>query len=221
MAKTYPCQTLLAEYLRHGSVEQITGSYLDPPRAPVPRDRAGRLAYWTEAAADHVASWRLWSASDAYAHLYKALVQAGRSEEAGTALASGICLGCNSLLLSMCERAVHDPDDGGELFDALMREHRTSWICDLSRASRLSGLVSSIPADPGDRRRMAEAVPSEVLAVCLMAGPEECLAGASGDPGVKAAIYSRLFTRRDGVPRARCTDRPPWRRSSRRGRRWR
>lgn len=219
MAETYPCQTLLAEYLRHGSVEQITGSYLDPPRAPAPRDRAGRLAYWTEAAADHVASWRLWSASDAYTHLYKALVQAGRPEEAEAALASGICLGCNSLLLSMCEGAVRELDAGGDLEDARMRELRTSWICDLSRASRLSGLVSSIPADPGDRRRMAGAVPSEVLAVCLMAGPEECLAGASGDPGVKAAIYSRLFTRRAYGPRARRRDRSAWPQRVRRGRR--
>ena len=151
---------------------------------------------------------------------FKALVQARRLEEAEAALASGICLACNARLLAMCERAVGDPDDAGSLYDARMRELRTSWICDLSNASRHSGLVSSIPADPGERRRMAEAVPSEVLAVCLMAGPEECLAGASGDPGVKAAIYSRLFTRRDGVPRARCRDRPPWRPSSRRGRRW-
>ena len=219
MAKPCPCQNVLSEYLLHGTVDRISASFLDPPRAPVPRGREERIAYWTEAAADHVASWRLWSASDAYARLYKALLQAGRSEEAGTALASGICLACNARLLTICEGAVRELDAGGDLDDARMRDLRTSWICDLSTASRYSDLVSSIPSDAEGRRRLAEAVPSEVRAVCLIAGPEECLAGASGDHGVKSAIYSRLFTLRSSVPRGRRRDRSAWPLRVRRGRR--
>lgn len=193
MSSSYPFQPILSECLEHGSVETISASYLTPPRGPVPRDREGRLAYWTEARSDHLASWRLWSAAEACVRLYKIRLQAGNAEEAGSLLASSVCLACNSLLVSICGREAEWLAEGGDGL-ILTENMRVPQIGDLSRVSWIAPVLADLPSDPAERASLADRVPDDVLAVCLMAGAPDSLDAAAGSEEAKRRIYRRLFT---------------------------
>ncbi len=193
MTASYGFMPIMREYLEHGSVETISASYLTPPRGPVPRDREGRLAYWTDARSDHLASWRLWSAAEACVRLYKIHLQIGREEEAASDLASSVCLACNASLVFLCGNESEWLADGGDGL-ILTEDMRVPQIGDLSRVSWIAPVLADLPSDPAARRSLADRVPDDVLAVCLMAGAPDSLDAAAGSEEAKRRIYRRLFT---------------------------
>lgn len=177
---------VMGTYAKHGA-------RLDPherERPAAPRDKAGKLEYWTREAQRDIDDLDLWAAIGSLDRLSKAREQCGRS---GTsALWTALVLMCQCRLAFTMGQIVRRCEEFGDPI-----EGELGWWLEIDSfrepGRTFDDMIARI-AERKDREIPLEVLPG-VEGICLLASPEDCLEGLAGGKEVSKRVFQRLTER--------------------------
>ncbi len=179
----YRYDIIMETYAEHGA------NFDAPSRArdPAPRDRKGKLEYWTREAQEDIDRLDFWSGVESLDRLSKAREQNGRSGK--TALFTALVFACQCRLAQiggMCVR--HMREDGSD------PDSEYKWFWSSTDVFRIPGSAFEdmerrfLHSEDGSA---AQALPG-IEGICLLASPQECLEGLAGGKEVSKRVFDRL-----------------------------